>query len=129
MTREEAKEFLPILQAYADGKTIQYHIIEDGYWYDVTESDDLDPTAFEYRIKPESDYRPFKNVDECWNEMLKHKPFGWIKGEFGEYATIDFIDFCGTARHSRATWDFEKSFSYIRFADGCVFGVKKGGEE
>lgn len=27
----------------------------------------------------EPSYRPFKNQEECWNEMLKHEPFGWVK--------------------------------------------------
>ena len=27
----------------------------------------------------ENSYRPFKNDDECWEEMKKHEPFGWVK--------------------------------------------------
>lgn len=23
-------------------------------------------------------YRPFKGIEECWEEMMKHEPFGWI---------------------------------------------------
>ena len=26
----------------------------------------------------ELEYRPFENIKECWEEMLKHQPFGWI---------------------------------------------------
>ena len=37
MTREEAKELLPIIQAYADGKTIQ--LFDEGKWKDVYETD------------------------------------------------------------------------------------------
>ena len=25
-----------------------------------------------------SSFRPFSNKKECWNEMLKHQPFGWL---------------------------------------------------
>lgn len=31
----------------------------------------------DYRIKPE--YRPFKDAKECFEEMQKHKPYGWVK--------------------------------------------------
>ena len=74
-------------------------------------------------------YRPFKDAEECWNEMLKHQPFGWMKSPFGEYFVIDFIDASGTARHGRATWSFKKSFKDVVFADGTPFGIKEGGEE
>ena len=75
MTREEAKELLPIMQAYADGKTIQFW--DEGKWIDLFESD-FYKSPDRYRIKPEPKYRPFKSQEECWNEMLKHQPFGWV---------------------------------------------------
>ena len=77
MTREEAKKLLPFIQAYCEGKTIQSKCITDEMplWLD-----DNNPTFevddFDYRIKPEPKYRPFKNAEECWNEMKKHQPFG-----------------------------------------------------
>ena len=78
MTREEVKNLLPIIQAYADGKNIQY-LNKDFIWDDFE-----DQTFFggvSYRIKPEHKYRPFKTTEECWNEMLKHQPFGWIRNK------------------------------------------------
>ena len=78
MTREETKNLLPIIQAYADGKNIQY-LNKDFIWDDFE-----DQTFFggiSYRIKPEPKYRPFKTTEECWNEMLKHQPFGWIRNK------------------------------------------------
>ena len=78
MTREEAKGLLPIIQAYTEGRAIESRCIkgDKSLWYD-----DEDPSFdndFEYRIKPESRYRPFKDAEECWNEMQKHQPFGWV---------------------------------------------------
>lgn len=29
----------------------------------------------------EPDYRPFKDIEECWNEMKKHEPFGYVKSK------------------------------------------------
>lgn len=86
MTREEAKYFYPILQAFTEGKVIKYRTkssavsksLQDlNRWLETKclsfESD------LEYCIKPESKYRPFKNGEECCQEMQKHQPFGWVK--------------------------------------------------
>ena len=127
MTREEAKKSLPIIQAFAEGKKIEMYYHSDKEWKDVFNP--LFNLCCEYRVKPEPKYRPFKDADECWNEMLKHQPFGWVKGAFGEYATIDFVNECGTARHGSAAWDFKKSFDDVVFADGTPFGIKEGGDE
>ena len=96
MTREEAKRLLPIIKAFADGKTLQYRVspsIPRPYnrdvsylkeWFDLDE-DKCDgfccDGTINYRIKPETKYRPFKSQEECWNEMLKHHPLGYIKGK------------------------------------------------
>lgn len=76
MTREEAKEMLPIVKAFAEGRTIQL-FGRDG-WTDLYK-DFIFDISYRYRIKPEPKYRPFKDADECWQEMLKHEPFGWVK--------------------------------------------------
>ena len=78
MTREEAKHLLPIIQAYADGKNIQY-LNKDYIWEEF--DDNTFSGGVSYRIKPEPKYRPFKTTEECWNEMLKHQPFGWIRNK------------------------------------------------
>ena len=78
MTREEAKELLPIMQAYVEGKTIQYKYL--GKWEDVVSEAYFETYPFtKYRIKSEPKYRPFNNQAECWNDMLKHQPFGWVR--------------------------------------------------
>lgn len=75
MTREEIKNLLPVMQAFADGKEIQYVNSEGRVSDKETMFDDVS-YAFRYRIKPEPTYRPFRNVEECWAEMQKHQPFG-----------------------------------------------------
>lgn len=50
MTREEAKRLLPIIQAYADGKTIQY-LDKEFNWQDF--DDQSFYVGISYRIKPE----------------------------------------------------------------------------
>lgn len=75
MNRKEAKELLPIIQAFAEGKKIEYS--DDGVHWVETEIPTWDSDLI-YRIKPESKYRPFKTQEECWNEMHKHPDFGWV---------------------------------------------------
>lgn len=78
MTREDAKELLPIVKALAEGKMIQDSI--DGLkWFDTDEINfEYEGQKIKHRIKPEPKYRPFKTQEECWEEMQKHQPFGWV---------------------------------------------------
>lgn len=83
---------MDIISAFAEGKTIQYKT-DTGSWHDLTESEGLPMGTMEeepnnFRIKPEPKFRPFKDAKECWNEMLKHQPFGVVKDKyFANYQT------------------------------------------
>ena len=123
MTREEAKQLLPIIQAYVEGKAIQQ---TDGYdWYDLDDPDFM-ANGSSYRIKPETKYRPFKNADECWQEMQKHQPFGWLKDKNdGHLTLITVVDNDNMmALNGRVGWDFLSMMNNYVFADGTPFGVK-----
>ena len=93
MNRTEAKELLPIIQAFAEGKEIEFRSKGfDEEWKKVNEIPGLSYSSFDYRVKSEPKYRPFKDADECWQEMLKHQPFGWVKNiEFEKYFLIDEV--------------------------------------
>lgn len=125
MTIEETKERIAVMQAYVDGKQIQVES-SDSKWADVPEpSWSINGN---YRIKPEPKYRPFKNAEECWQEMLKHQPFGWVKYQCDFFQIIHVDDnligygsACGTILHSK----FEDIFKDSTFADGALFGVKE----
>ena len=129
MTREQAKELLPIIQAYAEGKTIQF--LNGGKWYDVYDTDFYQSPDV-YRIKPEPKYRPFKSKEECWNEMLKHQPFGWVIGKiYANFHHIDFVYSCNPNNgygvrlgNSTICTNFENMFKDFKFADGTPFGIK-----
>ena len=113
MTREEAKELLPIIQAYAEGKTVEH--LDDDKWGEIK-----DPLFCagpkRYRIKSEPKYRPFKDKEECWQEMQNHQPFGWIKVKKGGY-------FCFTMVLDDCSYD--DLFKTSTFADGTPFGIKE----
>lgn len=132
MNRNQAKEILPIIQALVDGRTIQF-AATDKEWVDL-DSDDggvfletLINNPQSYRIKPK--YRPFKDAEECWNEMLKHQPFGWIK-DHSSFSYIIYLEdemigygrVSGTILHD----NFKDVLRCYTFADGTPFGVKKG---
>ena len=126
MTREEIKKMLPILQAFADGKTIESRCIkgDKSLWYD-----DDDPSFdndLEYRIKPEPRYRPFKDAEECWNEIQKHKPFGWVN--YNGYR-VNIAAVMGSAitfvNNKGYTLFFQQAFEECTFIDKQPFGIKE----
>ncbi len=127
MNSQEAKELLPIIQAKAEGKTIQVKAI-DGMWYDDEDMLKFDSSPQNYRIKPESKYRPFANAKECWAEMQKHQPFGWIKCKEGYFNIVYVNDYyVGLADKDSSSILLASKNSYQdnAFADGTPFGVKE----
>lgn len=124
MNREQAKELLPIIQAFAEGKTVQYKI--EGEWIQ-TNVPSFNPYLWEYRIKPEPKYRPFKDAVECWQEMQKHQPFGWIKGKEGEHhslITSIIADEEEVYINGISGFVLDEIMEHYTFADGLPFGVK-----
>ena len=130
MTREEAKELLPIMQAFAEGKTIEYR--ESGGAWKVARTPTWSSRFF-YRIKPEPRYRPFKTQEECWNEMQKHQPFGWLKskenGRFRCIGEVSWSDEFETVHIALSTSESlsrssDSVFDEYTFADGIPFGTK-----
>ena len=220
MVKEQAKELLPIIQAFAEGKTIQYYIGAD--WIDVDPDGavDFSDNPSNYRIKPEPDknqlpikggdimmtmgkrafiangimdsdgcpcaycginlhhdftigttihgwtsspyipaseeakkelfnkmaeagykwnaktlklekiepkYRPFRTKEECWNEMLKHQPFGWVKHTSSNeyfYSILEVID-GGCVFVYGPMVPFDEVYEFNTFADCTPFGIKE----
>ena len=123
MNRNQAKELLPFIKAFSEGKAIQQ---TDGYdWYDLDDPDFM-ANGSSYRIKPETKYRPFKNADECWQEMQKYKPFGWLKDKNDGHLIL--ITVVGNdkmmALNGRVGLDLLGMMNNYVFADGTPFGVK-----
>ena len=124
MTREEVNKLLPFIQAFSEGKTIQSKCITDEMplWWDDN-NPTFDVNTFDYRIKPEPKYRPFKNAEECWNEMQKHQPFGWLSN--GELLFNIISIGAGITIHnciSNCGYSFKSAVS-LTFADGTPFGI------
>lgn len=127
MTRKEAKEMLPIIQAYAEGKTIQ--IKKEGDWLEVGKNTEVyfSESPSDYRIKPEPKYRPFKTQEECWSEMHKHPDFGWIIYNKKYYSICDVTSNEITILYEcdPCCLDFESCMEEVTFTDGTPFGIKE----
>lgn len=135
MDRNQAKEFYPILQAFAEGRVIECRtkpsaIKGKDIPNDWTEMKDITYWSnIEYRIKPDckakAKYRPFKNVEECWAEMKKHQPFGWIKSkEDGSRSLITLIiSEENIDINCIGGFNSDKIMKRFTFDDGAVFGI------
>ena len=130
MTREEAKVFLPIIQAFAEGKVIDCRtkpsLVEGtdvpNDWTEMKEIEFWNNT--EYRVKPEPKYRPFKDAEECWQEMQKHQPFGWVKSTlFKDLALVKRVTTL-YVEINRDIIDYKDALEKFTFADDTNFGVK-----
>ena len=132
MTREEIKKVLPVIQAFTEGKVIQTKN-GDETWITIGKETDLNIESLAeypdcFRIKPEPKYRPFKDAEECWQEMLKHQPFGWIKCRgcyFNIVAVTDVYAYLSEADGSAILLASKNSYNDNTFADGAPFGVKE----
>ena len=137
MDRNQAKEFFPIMQAFAEGRVIECRTKPSALegtdvpndWAEMKEIEYWNNT--EYRIKPDSKakakYRPFANVEECWQEMLKHQPFGWVKNNNlyrNILETSDGVILLPSFPGEMFVFSFNKAKGKFTFVDGQPFGVK-----
>lgn len=121
MTREEARKAAEVMKAYAEGKEIEFKAYGDERWKTFRYGKDrflcFNFDRFEYRIKPEPTYRPFRSKEECWQEMQKHQPFGWVKRkEDGCFSCVISVD---------DTKLYDNVYKTYTFVDGTPFGVKE----
>lgn len=122
MTREEAKQKLPIIQAYAEGKEIEMFI--NNRWVSA-ESPGFIMELKNYRIKPEPKYRPFKTKEECWNEMHHHSYFGLlIRIDSGAHVSIVKATSNAILLNNVGLCTFKDAVKYYKFIDGTPFGIK-----
>lgn len=127
----EIQRLLSIFQAMADGRIIQF-AANGNDWADIDGEEEglyldtlIDNPQY-YRIKPEPKYRPFANVEECWTEMKKHQPFGWVKDKKDGYyvliTAVDNGDYMSLSGNSG--WSFYSLMKDYTFTDDIPFGIK-----
>ena len=125
MKRTYTADYIKVMQAYVEGKQIQYK--DDEAWIDIDDPD-WDWHNWEYRIKPEPNYRPFRDVEECWQEMQNHRPFGWIKNKNdGHYSMITKVNADFDKKHIAISviniWTLSETMCDYTFAYGEPFGI------
>lgn len=129
MNRKEAVELLPFIKAFSEGKDIEIrsknpHAQLNGW----SKMGEFIFGNFEYRIKPEPKYRPFKDAEECWQEMQKHQPFGWIKPKgddtISKFMLIDSLMNEVVTVRTNVRFKYYELLEHYTFADGFPFGVK-----
>lgn len=126
MNRKEAAELLPIIKAFSEGKEIEgLYKGTKSPWFKIKDMHFNEGIIF--RIKSEPKYRPFKNAEECWQEMLKHQPFGWVKSTL--FKDLDLVQRVTTlyVEINREIIDYKDALDKFTFADGTPFGVKTEG--
>ena len=126
MTREEARKAAEVMLAYANGEEIETLCFGEYIPCEVPSFNWVDGKSIKnYRIKPKPRYRPFKTQEECWNEMLKHQPFGWVKEISSEMLYL----INGISNMSIVIMEdinsFKEAMNIYEFKDGTPFGIKE----
>ena len=132
LTREEAKRLSELYSAVAEGKAIQMRSLKTGKWVNVNANkNDIFSKDCDYRIKPKPKYRSFKNQEECWQEMLKHQPFGWLKSikkqekiHIGRVFEIEDDVLITLSINPGRNINSHYFFRTYTFADGTPFGIR-----
>lgn len=142
MNREEAKKAAEVMLAYANGEDVEIKRTVMGMsgtvkdiWVKFSGEAAFNFDNLEYRVKPKSKakYRPFKSFEECWQEMQKHQPFGWVKQKnYNGYVQVQYVMETDDVEdpvmvHFAPDEEFngEMSLEYYAFVDGAPFGVKE----
>lgn len=127
MNRNQAKELLPIIKAFSEGKEIEgLYKGTKSPWFKIKDMDFNEGIIF--HIKPEPKYRSFKDVEECWAEMQKHEPFGWVKckGD-GSLGLITLIINKESIYINSIGSNSERNMREFTFCDGTPFGILEEG--
>lgn len=136
MTRQEAKDFLSIITAFAEGKTIQHCSINTVqgktiqhsnmntmHWANLNDDINFNHPHFYYRIKPEPQYIPFTKEDAT---LFLGKAVKWKKPKvdyqphFGYSVITDA--FPENVSMSGVSRSYEQLFAEYTFLDGSPCG-------
>lgn len=119
---EVCKEDEPFLLIYDDG-----YITYENYLSNFVEHENREISADEILSLEITDfsYRPFRDNKECWDEMQKHQPVGWLIGKVsGLPIFIPFVLYHSLFIHDRKL-TYEEAMGQYTFADGAPFGVSE----
>ena len=122
MTKEETENAIKVMQAYVDGKQIEFCTKRDKKW-ELCDNPLFDWNAFDYRVAEIPQYRPFNNPIECLKEIQNHCPVGWV-WYAGNYYNIININY-GSISLLDSILTFKQACKECTFPDtGEPFGIK-----
>ena len=75
-------------------------------------------------IEVKEPYRPFRTQEECWEEMQKHQPFGWIKNNDGYIFNI-LAMLKTSVKLNECYKNNCELFKGYKFIDSTPFGIKE----
>ena len=131
MTRDRIKELLPIITAFAEGKTIEVQNRKNE-WNEMDDPHfDADPKV--YRIKPEPKYRPFESAKEFLNVMKQHTPCGYVRLKNVKHEALEYCNIVSFTNKNiilqtckgLTTTSYALAFETLIFSDDRPFGVYK----
>ena len=121
MNKVETENAIKVMQAYVDGKQIEYCLLNTDWRRCINPT--FNWTHYDYRVAEIPQYRPFKNSIECLQEMQKHRLNNWI-GYIGRYYNITYIDDCGIYFPDHVL-TFKEAYTNCTFPDTEEpFGIK-----
>ena len=133
MKREDAKRLLPLIQEYAEGRIVQIKNF-DGTWSDASDDVAFCNLPDDYRIKPESEYRPYRDCDEmikdyCEKFNLVPSPYTmpmiWVMFKDRNYKHL-IRGFCNCSVCINVTWySFDELLEQCTYLDGTPCGIKE----
>lgn len=111
----------PFLFIYSDG-----HISHSNDMDYFSEHQNREITAEEILSLEitEPSYRPFKSQEECFEEMQKHIPLGWIKSKMGNIFNIIAL-YHDEIKLNECEYGYSELFENYMFMDGTPFGIKE----
>ena len=118
MTREQAKRWLPVITAFAEGKTIQLRECQNN-WDDLT-CGDVKFDGTEYRVKPKQKLRAWNVNDDILGMKVCYKK---NKNMQSLIAAKD-DNYIAIAAHCFVT--YEKLLTDYEQLDGSPCGVMEG---
>lgn len=133
MTTEEK---IAVMKAYTEGKQIQFYESIANIWVDINHEPLWEWNNCEYRIKPESNYRPYKDLEEFkkdivrkyggsnFEQIIENRPI-WLKSKSTEYIgqIVNLITFNIFIDGNYYTW--KTVFNNYTYLDGTPFGIEE----
>lgn len=122
-------EYITILQSYLAGDEIEHRIKGSNDNWTPCSNPIFDFNHLEYRVKPESIYRPYTDGNEVFTDIQHHSPSGWLYNTITMcYEHIICIGDNGIST-CKENYSLEQAFKIFIYPNDLPFGVKLDEED